>query len=1493
MAKAPIFQETAKPVIGRGAPGSVPIGGERENVTERDAFFDQVTNLPIVSIFRDAYEERDDPNSNIDVLLGLRPYGTPDPNFRPQDHLAGYSQYARDILGTTNMAEMERLKRRIDENERIRKVAAQELSMVQMLGTELFNPINLVPIPFLAAARGLGVIRGGLRGAAGVGTVMAAEESLRQWTDPTATLGESVMNVAFGSLMGGAMGGALGAIGARANADLARIGRLENARREGLISDADFMDALPMAAREEVGLSPAFRVEETTAAQGVAKALGFEKQTLMTVWGQLKARGIQSVQDFSDIMLGDFNVMNASNFDGKATAQSIKLNVDTAWKARGMGVTEDLHAIYGKMVRGGDEASAKPLGIDPTTAKSATKEFFSKAPRGDGHPRFDEFKRKVFEAYLKGDSKDPYVLEGVQKLQEFFNFARERMEGSGTLPTARTYTARIEKKVTEAREARAAIDRANSPEERMALETKLSHAVRDIGREIDRGMEERGFSWLVSDAKDNLRERNMYTSDAVSNRVMLDQEMVTLLEREDRVRGLSPDEVDMLNDLRAGLAGVQSPSNPMAARGYSVPEEYFPLEPEKISDNPLKLLDHIATSSKSPAHRSLARRLAKALDGMEIEMVIGRTRREWSMKAPREQQTSHAYARWDADRKRFQIGLNGSDGKLGFSEVAILHEMIHILTGTRLGLLRDPQLLGLPADQRALVQEAISDLNIAWQAVRDVVDEDTFKRYSGDNFPLGNLDEFVTWGLTDPEFRRMLDQIMPDGPDATRTRAVEEAVELTAWQRFWNGVRKLIGLEPKYDDVIKIIVEERASLLSHADEMFDYVIDTIAAARKNTGADERLGRRRMIEEMDEANRLIEEARQKELEDMYGMGMATKADDLNARQDYLQVLEQRAKDYMPDFANKKMGGEPYLPRFWLIDRIMDDEAGDQVLRGILREHYRRTGGGTPEQIELRVKESIETITQQSELGEMQLFPPDRGSMATFMKRRKIDIPTSKVMDFIETDPDKILRSYAERAGTIDEINRIFGDVDAQGAIDDIMVQAAREGVRGEEFIELRKQLELARDKRTDAVYGMEPNQVNQRRIASAVRSYGVVTYLGKAALSAIPEIGRTLMVHGFARTFEAVAAQAFKNPAFAKSWKLLPRKTGKGLDSLAGTSMNRFVEQGGPTGAATTGLGRGAQRFVDFASGPAFLMNLLSPMTDMTKRMSQTFTHQFMLEDVLALANGKATKKTQARLASYGIDEDMAERIANQPFENADGWYMPNMDEWPDAEAARAFLTAVSGMTDNIVPTAGLADVPEIAKGFYKGREYPLLVLPFQFMSYGFSVANRVMLSGLQGRDASAMMGVAALIGLGYLSQKIKSDENYWNSMGPLERSIRAVDAAGITGIYSDLNTTLEQLSGDTLGVRPLLGADPFLGNQTGMEKIGGLGGPTGDTIVDIANLMTDDSMTNAEAARTARGLMPTNTIFYMDGLWDQLQAWGAGSPQSESDDMARQVGEAR
>lgn len=1379
----------------------------------------------------------------------LNDVGPADPNFTvDRARLRGYEDYARDLMDSVNETDFNYRIEEIERQQLARAAAEQELTLLESLATEFANPINYIPIPFIAGAKGLGILRGALRGGTALGGALAAEEIVRGELDPTVTYQETLMGIAFGGLMGGAFGSVLGATGARASARWARVAGLENMRRAGTISDEGFVNAMAKLTDEDLGPEPVFRAEPTSGAVGVAKAFGLENQTRMTVWGKLKALGVGAAADFADIMLGDFNVMAAQNMKGTATPQSVKLNTDVLWKAPAYGVTESLQKIYGKMARNGKEGRTI-LGADVETTKQKLKEGIGRGGRADNLPQFREWKREVFRAYLKGDSTDPFVVEAVNEVRKFFNMAESRMKESGTIRTRKNWQERSQRKLKAYVDAVDGLARATTESERVALTRKLNNAVAALGRMADESMERAGFGDVMAEA-DKLMSRNgWYSSDAVQTRINYDTALMDVLnEKMAKGGSLSPDEADLFADLLNGLERAEGTMYPRSV-GDDVPPETLELGAEAA-------LNYIANNSQNPEFKEIARNLQVILRDVPIRMKSFNSGDEYVawLKAFAPVDDASAARLKKSFESSSALFVNETSGKAGYialrnasryarSEDVVLHELIHAALWAKIGDIKDwKSSKGWTPEQRIRVGEAVTKLEeLQARATQAAKGKKKYARFFGESSPLDDIDEFITWGLTDKDFGDFLDTLHPSSAEP-KSKAEKKGF------KHWIG--KLVGavLGAKNDFAAREIMRTARSELREVSlELFDEL-----GGVKTTAAD----------------------RGKFLD-----GLQPKAEG-----NYLDVLAERSQKYYQDRPDK-MGGEAYLPRFWLIDKILEDEAGPKLLRRKLERHYANGGPITPD-IERRVTRSIERITRVSELGEMQLLAPNRGVLATFMRSREIDIPNSMVMDFIETDMDKIMASYAERAGTIDEITRIFGDPDAQGAIDDVLVQAAREGMGLEELRDLAKQLELARDKRTDAVYKMEPELVSRRRLASAIGAYGQVLYLGKAALSAIPEISRMLMVNGFARTFEAIAQHSFSNKAFKESWDRLPAITSKGLDSLHGTVANRFVEQGGPTGAATTGVGRLAQRGVDFAQGPGFLVNLLAPMTDMTKRMTQTFTHQFMLEDVAKLASGTGDKKLAQRLASYGIDLEMAERIAKQPWEKSDDWYLPNMAEWPDQEAARAFSSAVAGMVDNIVPTAGLADIPEIAKGFVAGREYPLIKLPFQFMSYGFSVANRVLLSSLQGRDASAMMGIAAMIGLGYLSQKLKTDEGYWNSMGGLERTVRAVDAAGIAGMYSDLNTTLEMVSDNSIGVRPALGLRPFGGDKSAMETIGEFGGPAGGMAIDVARLIADPDMNEQESSAAVRGLLPWNRVFYLDGLFDGIQGGAQdlmGSPDSDID----------
>jgi hypothetical protein len=595
--------------------------------------------------------------------------------------------------------------------------------------------------------------------------------------------------------------------------------------------------------------------------------------------------------------------------------------------------------------------------------------------------------------------------------------------------------------------------------------------------------------------------------------------------------------------------------------------------------------------------------------------------------------------------------------------------------------------------------------------------------------------------------------------------------------------------------------------------------------------------------------------------------------------YLDSLEARIER----MEERQAGPEKlYLPRYWRADRIAEDEAGPQQLRKTLTDWYESTAGEKgyspdPEDIARRVDETINTLLGDAEWGEMQFMQPRQASAgASFLKSRELDIPNELVFDFIETDMEKVVRAYSDRFGTLNEMQRMFGSVDMEDAIDNTLMQTAKEmNIKSvddalDQLEGLRKQFEYGRDSLTGAVYDMSPAKMNQRRLSAAARAYGVTTYLGRATLSSIPEAGRMLMVHGFRRTFGAITQHMLGDfGEFRKLSQKLAMITGEGVDTILSTGSHRFAVEGGPTGSGSGSMGRAVNKGVDFANGPYFIANLLSPYTDITKRMSQTFTHQFFLEDLHKIAGGKGGKKLRERMASYGLSKEDADKIVSMPLEKTNGGlYLPNMDEWPDRDLARRYASAVGGMTRRIIPTAGKADIPEIAKGFVRGREYPLLVLPFQFMAYGFAAANKVLLSAAQGRDQSAMAGAGALIGLGWLTVGLKTDDQWWDNMSMADKSFRAVDASGIFGIYSDIPTMIETATQGQVGIRPMLGMKPFAGETDTFDAAGEVGGPVASAVADYTRLfLGEDDTTAGEVGGVIRRSIPLNNLFYWRSIW--------------------------
>jgi len=139
-----------------------------------------------------------------DSIRNTVKYGTErQAGYSPLDDIDGYEEYQHVLMDALSPAHMTDLKMQINENKQRRQVLADS-SFLANIGAGIFDPINLVALPFGGPAAGIG--RQFLRSGTGVATVQAGLEVARAPFDPLATTGEVAMNIGSAFVIGGTIG---------------------------------------------------------------------------------------------------------------------------------------------------------------------------------------------------------------------------------------------------------------------------------------------------------------------------------------------------------------------------------------------------------------------------------------------------------------------------------------------------------------------------------------------------------------------------------------------------------------------------------------------------------------------------------------------------------------------------------------------------------------------------------------------------------------------------------------------------------------------------------------------------------------------------------------------------------------------------------------------------------------------------------------------------------------------------------------------------------------------------------------------------------------------------------------------------------------------------------------------------------------------------------------------------------------------------------------
>jgi hypothetical protein len=595
-----------------------------------------------------------------------------------------------------------------------------------------------------------------------------------------------------------------------------------------------------------------------------------------------------------------------------------------------------------------------------------------------------------------------------------------------------------------------------------------------------------------------------------------------------------------------------------------------------------------------------------------------------------------------------------------------------------------------------------------------------------------------------------------------------------------------------------------------------------------------------------------------------------------QRNYVNLLQSKLQRGVIEYTGPE-GEKFYLPRKWILEKVV---AGRDDLEKILADHYTSQQIENPENV---ARLHVNAIIQSMDPRAVDDLTAGQGKFVASFLMRTVDIPNAKVSAFIENDVGFLMRDYAQHAGISIEFAKQFGDPLAKQALEDVLIQAAREGVPAKELAKIEKVLEFIRNDALGVVRKGQPLTLGHVS-AELAKNYTGLAYMGDVARTAMIEVARPMMTRGFSDTLGFFFHHYLGDRTTMKTvGRQMRRIMNEGMDvasGMASARYNEFLDMSNMRpGSYAAQLAKAITDPVNnFARSHFYVMNGLSHVTDFLKNYTMLMSSHFMIEDIRAVAAGTASAKRASNLLAYGIDKEMADLIMTMPIQKTSrGLNVANIGEWNAANpkgglALGAYANAVQAEVRRTIVSPGQGDKSMIERGFLGTkadgtvREVPWLTPVFQFMSWGLAANQKVALSALQGRDANAFGGAAAMVGMGFLILKWKTDDRTWEKMSWPDKMLAAVEKSGILGSISDLNNRIETGSRNTYGARPLLGLQPFGGRYTDEAGQWGAIGPSFGLARSLYELHANPYLTREQQGSIVRRATMLNTLFYLKDL---------------------------
>lgn len=241
-----------------------------------------------------------------------------------------------------------------------------------------------------------------------------------------------------------------------------------------------------------------------------------------------------------------------------------------------------------------------------------------------------------------------------------------------------------------------------------------------------------------------------------------------------------------------------------------------------------------------------------------------------------------------------------------------------------------------------------------------------------------------------------------------------------------------------------------------------------------------------------------------------------------------------------------------------------------------------------------------------------------------------------------------------------------------------------------------------------------------------------------------------------------------------------------------------------------------------------------------------------------------------RLKDLGISRDDALNMGEQLKkygEEIDGAWIANSKKWDSPELAEMWGGALRKESDRVII------MPGQEKPLFMSSEVGKTI--FQFRSFMFSATQRVMISGLQGADAHYMQGILSLVSLGMLSYAFKQwDAGRDITDDPMELVIEGLDRSGALGALMEVNNTIEKISKNKLGLRPLLQTSAPASRYASRSTTEAFMGPTFGSLLDTSMRVLGAGMDgewSESDTRALRRLLPYQNLSILRQGFDKIE----------------------